>query len=952
MTQWKSDWIWNDSEESPRNEWWCFRKVFVPRGDSWKQAVLSITADSRYVLYINGQRVGRGPARSWPEQQSYDVHDVGHYLRKGKPNVIAVLVMHYGVSTFYYLRGRGGLLAQLDFMRNGVVLDTLCTDSTWKTGRYLCQDSRAQRMACQQAFAERIDRSAWNEDWTADDYNDSQWKSACVIGPVGMQPWRTLVARDIPFLTEEPLYPGRVVSMSTVKPVRFAVTVDIRSQMEPSSRDHANMVAFTGYIGTYIKLAETAEVTFGFPNTSSVFGPCFIADRWYQPEELCGKVPQKYIGVRLYPGEYLFLMDVTGVDHGRDFHMVIDCEKNIDTAPFFTLGPFDRKVYIDHMPGSGINLNGKEYLRVRELELPGGLDEMRKWIRPVDERLVSYNGVVSRCSFLKKQQKKVVPYGINHLVSANSIPAVIACNPEGDTELIIDFGREAAGYISFEVEAPAGIILDFYGFEYMKGDYIQHTLDLENTLRYVCSEGHQKYESPVYRGLRYLMLTIRNTSGEVKLYQVKLIESTYPLPQIGEFKCSHPLLEDIWEISRQTTRLCMEDTFVDCPAYEQVYWVGDSRNEALVSYYLFGARDIVKRCLQLVPPSGERTPLYYNQVPSGWSSVIPDWTFFWCFACLDYYNWSGDFEFITHMAPAIDKTLRHYCGKIDQEHKLLNIQGWNMLDWAPMDQPNSGIVTHQNMFLAKALSTMARVYHITGNEKAALQYESMRENLVDAINRHLWSETEKAYIDCIHADGRRSDIISMQTQVVAVLCNIAPVERLEVIKQYLIDPPQRFVQICSAFMSFFYYEVLMQIGQEKLMLQDMLKNYGDMLSAGATTCWETYAASPLNKTDPDMLTRSHCHAWSAAPGYFLGAYVLGVKGTSPGWKDVTVKPHSCGLQWAKGRVPVPGGGFLEVQWEIKANNRMKIQVGNYCHSTVTIEMPEGYEGDCEVLSFG
>jgi hypothetical protein len=45
----------------------------------------------------------------------------------------------------------------------------------------------------------------------------------------------------------------------------------------------------------------------------------------------------------------------------------------------------------------------------------------------------------------------------------------------------------------------------------------------------------------------------------------------------------------------------MEDTFVDCPAYEQVFWVGDSRNEALVNYYVFGALDIVKRCLRLVP---------------------------------------------------------------------------------------------------------------------------------------------------------------------------------------------------------------------------------------------------------------------------------------------------------------------------------------------------------------
>ncbi len=77
----------------------------------------------------------------------------------------------------------------------------------------------------------------------------------------------------------------------------------------------------------------------------------------------------------------------------------------------------------------------------------------------------------------------------------------------------------------------------------------------------------------------------------------------------------------------------MEDTFVDCPAFEQVFWVGDSRNEALVSNYLYGVNDIVKRCLRLVPGSKDQTPLYADQVPSGWSSVIPNWTFFWAIAC-------------------------------------------------------------------------------------------------------------------------------------------------------------------------------------------------------------------------------------------------------------------------------------------------------------------------------
>ena len=59
------------------------------------EASARITADSRYVLWVNGQEVGRGPARSQPYRQRYDSYDLAPYLSAGR-NVIAVLVTYYG----------------------------------------------------------------------------------------------------------------------------------------------------------------------------------------------------------------------------------------------------------------------------------------------------------------------------------------------------------------------------------------------------------------------------------------------------------------------------------------------------------------------------------------------------------------------------------------------------------------------------------------------------------------------------------------------------------------------------------------------------------------------------------------------------------------------------------------------------------------------------------------
>src|SRR5699024_8535396 len=140
---------------------------------------------------------------------------------------------------------------------------------------------------------------------------------------------------------------------------------------------------------------------------------------------------------------------------------------------------------------------------------------------------------------------------------------------DGDLELILDFGEQRSGFLSFSVEAKAGTILDFYGYEHQDEKGIQHTFDLQNTLRYICKDGYQSYESPVRRGMRYLMMTVRWNKGLVKIYEVKWIQSHYPIAEIGAFQCSDNRLNQIWDICQRTTKLCMEDTFVDCSAYEQ-----------------------------------------------------------------------------------------------------------------------------------------------------------------------------------------------------------------------------------------------------------------------------------------------------------------------------------------------------------------------------------------------
>ena len=71
-----------------------------------------VSADSRYVLYVNGAEVGRGPARSQPSRQRYDSWDLTPYLHEGR-NVVAALVTYYGKATSFWMPAPpGGIIGR------------------------------------------------------------------------------------------------------------------------------------------------------------------------------------------------------------------------------------------------------------------------------------------------------------------------------------------------------------------------------------------------------------------------------------------------------------------------------------------------------------------------------------------------------------------------------------------------------------------------------------------------------------------------------------------------------------------------------------------------------------------------------------------------------------------------------------------------------------------------
>jgi hypothetical protein len=87
-------------------------------------------ADARYMLWINGNYVARGPNRFDHKRPEYDTLQVGDYLHAGA-NTLAVLVQSR-LSKYRFIKHTPGLGLLLE-AKDGDAVRRFVTDTTWRS---------------------------------------------------------------------------------------------------------------------------------------------------------------------------------------------------------------------------------------------------------------------------------------------------------------------------------------------------------------------------------------------------------------------------------------------------------------------------------------------------------------------------------------------------------------------------------------------------------------------------------------------------------------------------------------------------------------------------------------------------------------------------------------------------------------------------------------------------
>ena len=436
---------------------------------------------------------------------------------------------------------------------------------------------------------------------------------------------------------------------------------------------------------------------------------------------------------------------------------------------------------------------------------------------------------------------------------------------------------------------------------------------------------HRVYSPLFFRTFRYLQLDIETADEPLTILELSSIFTGYPFVEKAHFKSNDPDLQKIWTIGWRTARLCAVDTYFDCPYYEQLQYVGDTRIQAMISLFVAGDDRLMKKAIDDIGHSFFEDGLTQSRYPSRDMQVIPTFSLWWVCMIHDFWMNRQDDGFVRSHLDKVAAVLEWYRQKLGSDGILGALSWWQFVDWSwpDVDSIRVGGVPPGASHGGSSIITLQYAY--TLQRAAQLMNYFGKKDLGDLYQARAKSLTEKTYALCwdvqrgLMADDPNKKEFSQHANIMAVLTDAIPGSAQSVLLDKIIL--DKTITQCTYYFSFYLFEALKKTGLGDRFIP-LLNPWKAMIAEGLTT----FAENPPP-------TRSDCHAWSASPNFELLSLVCGIRSASPGFREVMIEPAPGNLTHIEGSVPHPMGD-INLIMEID-RDKGKVQ----------IELPPGLAGN-------
>ena len=434
---------------------------------------------------------------------------------------------------------------------------------------------------------------------------------------------------------------------------------------------------------------------------------------------------------------------------------------------------------------------------------------------------------------------------------------------------------------------------------------------------------NQQFTSLDWRTFRYIKLNIVTKGEALVLNDIGSTFTGYPFVLNAHLDTDNQELQKMMEIGWRTARLCAIETYTDCPFYEQLQYLGDTRIQALVSLYNSGDDRLVKNFLRQSDMSRNAEGITMGRAPSELAQYITPYALSYIYAIHDYMRYGADQDLVLDLIPGAEQIL-HYFSKYQQaDGRIKGLPGWNFSDWVTAIGWNTGVAQAgsdggailMDLQLLLGYQMMSDLENYQGNTFMAKKYDEKAAQLKASIQRAYWSAEKGLYAQTIEKDA-----FSQHANSLAILTGLVEGEQARQIAQKMLDDKE--LDPCSVYYKFYLHEALVKAGLGNDYLK-WLDIWRENIAMGLTTWGET--------SDVDG-TRSDCHAWGASPNIEFFRTLLGIDSAAPAFAQVKIEPRLGDIQKIGGTMPHPKGN-------IKVNYQK-----NGAALKADIELPAGVTG--------
>lgn len=518
-------------------------------------------------------------------------------------------------------------------------------------------------------------------------------------------------------------------------------------------------------------------------------------------------------------------------------------------------------------------------------------------------------------------------------------PGPVVIPPATRQQVVIDLEQYYCAYPRLRVSGGAGssITLGWAEALYLAADAHEKGQRDEVEGRYFAAlmrdqfkpDGgdNRLFETLWWRAGRYIEVLVETAGEALTIEELTLEETRYPLEMESRFSSDTPALDRVIPIALRGLQMCAHETYMDCPYYEQLMYVGDTRLEVLTTLALAADDRLPRKALTMFDISrfSGGWGLVQSRFPSREVQYIPPFALWWVAMVNDFALWRNDPVFIKSLLPGVHATIDHFLALLNEEGIMGVPPGWNFEDWAEnwlvgnppaaTEQP-SGLL---NWHLVYTLTLAAQLEEEFGEPELAQLYRRRQKALTGQVVNTFWDEERGLF-----ADEPGHLFFSEHTQCLALLSGMVEGTMADRVGQGLLRDAN--LTRTTIYFSHYLFETYRLLGQGAALFE-RLKLWMNLPEQGFKTTPE--------QPEP---SRSDCHGWGAHPLFHYFATIIGIRPESYGFHRVSIRPLMGPLKQVSGTLVHPNGD-IEVALTVAGSGKL----------SGSITLPHGVNG---TLNYG